>query len=108
MIMQKSCPRAGQQRGHENPDTPSLQSTFPRCKLYRVPIIDALPGGCPLRTPNFLTALYALHERAFARFAARDTTGGQADLARFNVCMRCNARLHPHVRYLRAMKRGAA
>ena len=108
MIAHKKRPRAGQQRGQENRDTLSLQSTFPWCKLRGQPIIDALPGGCPLAAPSYLAALFALQERASMRYAARDDAGGQADLARYEVCMRCNARLHPHTRYLRAMKRGAA
>ena len=104
----KECPRADQLHGHEYFDDPIVSSPFPVCKLRNQPIIDSLPIGCPLTATNYLVALFALQERASMRIAARDTTGGRADLTRYEVCMRCNARLHPHTRYLRAMKRGAA
>lgn len=89
-------------------DTAIVPNRFPFCELRGYMIVDELPRGCPLATPNPTAAIGSLQDRGWQRELRRpfpDIVGGQIDRQRASVCLACSdhLRINPVVRRLRAL-----
>ena len=69
-------------------------STFPRCRLHGIRLVDSLPPACPHREEFFLDALRDLQDEGWARLLG-DESSGLDLLERMRICESC--RLPRHV-----------